>query len=88
MGATTSSARRAVAALTDGTNGDQVGVASPGLDSGLKNNGGPTQTIALLAGSPAIDAGNSALTTDQRGYKRPLDGNAMACHGRHRRVRV
>jgi len=40
----------------------------------LANNGGPTQTIALIAGSPAIDAGNDAvlqapysLSTDQRG---------------------
>jgi len=43
----------------------------------LGNNGGPTQTMALLPGSPAIDAGNPSgctdglghlLTTDQRGY--------------------
>ena len=42
----------------------------------LANNGGPTQTMALLPGSPAIDAGSVALavdasgnslTTDQRG---------------------
>ena len=39
----------------------------------MANNGGPTQTIALLAGSPAIDAGSVdlaeeySLTTDQRG---------------------
>jgi hypothetical protein len=40
----------------------------------LQNNGGPTFTQALLAGSPAIDAGDDAvlgsptsLTTDQRG---------------------
>ncbi len=46
----------------------------------LKNNGGPTQTQALLKGSPAIDAGNpngctdsngNLLKTDQRGYPRP-----------------
>jgi hypothetical protein len=45
----------------------------------LQNNGGPTQTMALLPGSPAIDAGNPSgctdgsghlLTTDQRGYPR------------------
>ncbi len=64
--------------LVNGTNGNQVGVADPGLDPrGLQNNGGPTQTIALLPGSPAIDAGSNALaidpttglplTTDQRG---------------------
>ena len=45
----------------------------PMLDpAGLQNNGGPTPTIALLLGSPAIDKGTSAgltgnLTTDQRG---------------------
>src|SRR5690606_708942 len=35
----------------------------------LAFNGGPTQTHALLAGSPAIDKGSNpaALTTDQRG---------------------
>lgn len=35
----------------------------------LSDNGGPTQTLALLPGSPAIDAGNNvaALATDQRG---------------------
>lgn len=35
----------------------------------LSNNGGPTQTMALLAGSPAIDTGVNllGLTSDQRG---------------------
>jgi CSLREA domain-containing protein len=49
----------------------------------LQNNGGPTQTFALLPGSPAIDAGNpggctekfgATLTTDQRGFPRPING--------------
>lgn len=48
----------------------------------LTNNGGPTFTHALLAGSPAVDAGNnalaideksSALTQDQRGSPRIVD---------------
>ena len=61
--------------LTSGVNGNQVGVVDPGLGT-LADNGGPTETLALLAGSPAIDAGNNslavdpqgnALTTDQRG---------------------
>lgn len=30
----------------------------------LADNGGPTRTMALLAGSPAIDAGNNALAVD------------------------
>lgn len=39
----------------------------------LMNNGGPTQTHALLPGSPAIDAGNNngCPPTDQRGITRP-----------------
>jgi hypothetical protein len=46
----------------------------------LQYNGGPTQTMALLAGSPAIDAGNPSgcrdgaghlLKTDQRSKPRP-----------------
>jgi CSLREA domain-containing protein len=63
--------------------------ADAGLDSrGLRDNGGPTQTIALRAGIPAIDGGNNcvltangcgdgnaALTTDQRGVARPVDGD-------------
>jgi hypothetical protein len=51
----------------------------PLLDpAGLRTNGGPTQTIALLPGSPAIDAIPSGvngcattLTSDQRGVTRP-----------------
>jgi hypothetical protein len=39
----------------------------------LADNGGPTQTMALLPGSPAIDAGVAVqgFTTDQRGIPRP-----------------
>jgi len=39
----------------------------------LADNGGPTWTHALLAGSPAIDAANDAAcpATDQRGVARP-----------------
>ena len=49
-----------------------------------QNNGGPTQTHAPLAGSPAIDAGEilgcrdnlgALLLKDQRGFRRTLDGN-------------
>jgi CSLREA domain-containing protein len=63
---------------TCGFAGDNV---NPDLDpSGLQNNGGPTQTVALDKGSPAIDGipvadctdqdGNK-VTADQRGYCRP-----------------
>jgi CSLREA domain-containing protein len=50
----------------------------------LQDNGGPTQTHALLASSPAVDAGSptgcrddqgAPLETDQRGLPRGLDGN-------------
>ncbi|HVF71885.1 MAG TPA: choice-of-anchor Q domain-containing protein [Chthoniobacterales bacterium] len=39
----------------------------------LRDNGGRTPTIALLAGSPAIDKGNTSLPTDQRGFPRPVN---------------
>src|SRR5205807_7410420 len=47
----------------------------------LSNNGGPTATLALAPGSPAIDddpaggctdAMSNLLTTDQRGVMRPI----------------
>lgn len=39
----------------------------------LSDNGGPTKTMLLLSGSPALDAGqdSAAPTTDQRGISRP-----------------
>jgi hypothetical protein len=45
----------------------------------LGNYGGPTQTMALLPGSPAIDAGSNNLlpadlSTDQRGFARIVNG--------------
>ncbi len=49
--------------LSNGVNGNQVDVANPGLGT-LADNGGPTQTIALLTTSPAIDAGSNALAVD------------------------
>lgn len=44
----------------------------------LQDNGGPNLTHALLAGSPAIDAGDSATaeSEDQRGVSRPMDGDS------------
>ena len=54
----------------------------------LQNNGGPTQTMALLPGSPAIDAGNPSgctdgqghlLKTDQRGMPRPDREDIVGC---------
>ncbi|MEM7147728.1 MAG: choice-of-anchor Q domain-containing protein [Verrucomicrobiota bacterium] len=63
--------------LTDGVNSDQVGVAAPMLGS-LADNGGPTDTHALLLGSPAIDMGttNNSFPTDQRGNLRVINGTS------------
>lgn len=56
------------------TTGDQIGTANAPIDpmlGPLANNGGPTQTCALLPDSPAIDAGDpNAPATDQRLYNR------------------
>src|SRR6266581_4282203 len=45
----------------------------------LANNGGVTQTRALSAGSPAIDAGSNAAcpATDQRGVARPFPAGGI-----------
>src|SRR5262249_10561856 len=45
--------------LTNGASGNLVGIANPGL-APLGNYGGPTQTFALLPGSPAIDGGKNS----------------------------
>jgi len=63
--------------ITDGVDGNQVGVDVLLDPAGLQDHGGPTPTIALLSGSPALDAGSSVLalaadgsplTFDQRGF--------------------
>ena len=75
-------------------NNDIVGTSASPIDPNfeldamgkplLKNNGGPTQTVALLFGSPAIDKGTSngstgTLSTDQRGsgFPRTFDDPAI-----------
>ena len=63
-----------------GDTGNLVGIANPGLASSLQLNGGPTETLALVAGSPAIDAGRASIvgvnlpTIDQRGALRGPKG--------------
>ncbi|PKN91377.1 MAG: hypothetical protein CVU44_19890 [Chloroflexi bacterium HGW-Chloroflexi-6] len=71
--------------LEDGTTcgwtnvNNSISSTNPNID-GLANNGATTQTFALLAGSPATDAGNSTVCAeiatvnnlDQRGVTRPL----------------
>jgi hypothetical protein len=52
---------------------DLAGVVA-GLDPTLRDNGGPTPTHALLAGSAALDRGSAfGSTIDQRGLPRPSD---------------
>ena len=64
--------------LTNGNNGNLVGVANPGLTA-LGFHGGPTRTHALLNGSLAIDGGDAGISgapaKDQRGKLRIADGN-------------
>ncbi|HKJ40154.1 MAG TPA: choice-of-anchor Q domain-containing protein, partial [Anaerolineales bacterium] len=64
--------------LTDGVDGNIIGQAP--LLGPLADNSGPTQTMALLPGSPAIDAGDDTVCADadtvnnldQRGVARPF----------------
>ncbi len=70
--------------LVNGKNGNQVGISMAALKLGpLADNGGPTVTMALLPGSPAIDAGSNVLALgpggkplarDQRGDSRIING--------------
>lgn len=75
--------------FVNGANNDQVGSPGAPLDPkldpvGLKDNGGPTHTIALQADSPAIDKGSAAgllgnLANDQRQvFARTFDNPAIA----------
>jgi hypothetical protein len=76
--------------FANGTNTSTVVAAgTSGLDpTGLKDNGGPTQTIALLTDSPAIDGGDDAICAqtgsgrvngvDQRGASRTI-GAGLHC---------
>ena len=58
--------------------GDQIGTSAAPIDpllGPLQDNGGPTETCALLGGSPALDAGGAVegLAGDQRNMPRPVD---------------
>ena len=46
----------------------------------LRNNGGPTKTMALLPGSPAIDAANPLGCTDGNGHLLKTDQRGMPRH--------
>jgi len=78
---------RYLCGLENGVNGNLIGV-DPLLDSDLKYNGGPTQTIALLPDSPAINAGDPDVCAnlpvngvDQRGHTRPGAASANCSIG-------
>ena len=54
--------------ISNGNNGNQIGTSASPINTllaPLGNNGGNTQTMALLPGSPAIDAGNNSLAVIQ-----------------------
>ncbi len=62
------------AGLSNGVDGNIVLTTLNDLGlAPLSDNGGPTQTMALLSGSPALGAGTAVagVTTDQRGVPRP-----------------
>jgi hypothetical protein len=66
--------------MTNNVNGNLVGTSGSPINAllaPLGNYGGSTQTMPPLPGSPAIDAAvASGLTTDQRGYPRPVSAAA------------
>jgi hypothetical protein len=70
----------------------QVNLADLKINPTLGNNGGPTQTLALLPGSPAIDAVPldachvNGITTDQRGMMRPDDDESTCDTGAYEYV--
>jgi hypothetical protein len=62
--------------FTDGLKHDQVGGTGNRINpklGPLANHGGPTLTMKLLTGSPAIDQGRSGALFDQRGFDRRRD---------------
>ena len=62
--------------LTNSVNGNLVGVKP--LLGVLGNYGGTTQTVPLLPGSPAIDAGSSVLAVDAQGHPLGADQRGLS----------
>ncbi len=68
--------------ISNGNNGNLIGTQNAFINpllAPLGNYGGPTETMPLLSGSPAIAAGTSIVpgglpVTDQRGFARTLNG--------------
>jgi len=75
--------------FTNGSNNNIVvtHTSDIGLASGLANNGGPTETIALEGGgmanaliaAPCTDQSSNPLSTDQRGFPRPAPSHVTSC---------
>jgi hypothetical protein len=72
--------------ITVTSNGNRSTALANILNTTLANNGGPTRTHALVAGSPTIDSVTHGTcpprARDQRGVPRPQDGNndgGIAC---------
>src|SRR5262249_5299440 len=72
--------------ISAGVNGNRIGTPASPINprlGPLADNGGLTQTMALLLGSPAINAGSNAsippgVTTDQRGLPRIVGGTSIS----------
>ena len=77
--------------ITDGSAGNQIGTSGAPIDpllGPLADNGGPTETHTLLAGSPAIDSGDPSILFnpaefDQRGTSFVRVANARIDIGAH-----
>ena len=59
------------ATLTETVAGSNLIGIDPQLGP-LQSNGGPTETMAITASSPAVNRGAGGLATDQRGQPRPV----------------
>jgi hypothetical protein len=64
--------------ISDGSGGLAGTITGDPLLGPLQDNGGPTQTMALLPGSPAIDAGSNALAVDAINHPLSIDERGVA----------
>jgi hypothetical protein len=79
--------------ISDGSQGNQIGTPASPIDpllAPLGNYGGPTQTMPLLPGSPALNAGDPSQSgsLDQRGLARSGGVNIGAFQASAASVRV
>ncbi len=70
--------------ISNGSNADQIGTSTSPINAMLTplgSYGGSTQTIALLANSPAVGAGEFDVDTDERGDSRiDVDSNDIGAY--------